>query len=82
MDQQKSVELTVDRPKTITRMRQLRRQKELTLKQLGALVGLGHSTVAAIEQGDVKPSYDSAKALATALGCSMEELLELVEVPV
>lgn len=69
------------RPIKVLRLRQLRRARELTLNALGQKVGLSPATISDFEHGRSKPSYDNALALATALGCSMEELLELVEVP-
>ena len=49
-------------------VRQLRKARQLTLKELGALAGISLSHVSAIERGATNPSVDVLNAIAGALG--------------
>lgn len=57
------------------RLRQLRKQKKLTQKQLAALIGVKNSIVSFYEVGDRIPSPEIIIKLATTLGVSADYLL-------
>jgi DNA-binding XRE family transcriptional regulator len=67
--------------RTVLRLRQLRRAREMTQESLGRKVGLDGGTIAMIESGARKPSFDTAKDLAAEFGVSIEELFSHVEIP-
>ena len=50
------------------KLRELRRRRALTLRQLGALAGLGHDTIHALEVGQHQPRPSTLRKLADALG--------------
>ena len=54
------------------RLKELRDGKGLTQKQLGDLAGMPVNTIARLERGERKPSWDTVLALANALGVSCE----------
>jgi DNA-binding XRE family transcriptional regulator len=58
------------------RLRNLREAKDLTRQALATAAGLSMSVVAAIEQGRIPdPRSSTLRALATALGVTLDELL-------
>jgi DNA-binding XRE family transcriptional regulator len=67
-------------PKRVLRLRQARRGKELTQKDLGRKVGLDASTISQIEKGVRDPSLRKGIDLAAAVGLSVEEAFSYVEV--
>lgn len=60
-------------PVTVT-LRQLRRDKGLTQNQLAQRAGVAQGSLSQWESGAVKPSLDSAKRLADALGISLDAM--------
>lgn len=56
------------------RLRQLRRQADLTQEKLAERSGLSRNYVAQLEQGKQDPSLTSLRGLSTALFCSLDEL--------
>jgi transcriptional regulator with XRE-family HTH domain len=58
------------------RLAALRRRAKLTQESLAKLADLTVSTVRKLEQTDAEPSWATAKALAVALGVSLDELAE------
>lgn len=48
-----------------------RKQKGLTQKELGAIVGVSHATIARYESDDVKPPLKVLEKLNKALGCDL-----------
>jgi len=64
----------------VLRLRQLRRERELTLEGLGTLVGLNGKTIGSFEQGRANPSFESALAIARVFGKSVEEVFSWVDV--
>lgn len=58
---------------------ELRKQKGLTLEQLGAKVGVSHGMIARIESGSKEPSIKLLVALAVALGVTPGELIDAPE---
>lgn len=53
-------------------LRELRRERGLTLEAVGFLAGLDQATVSRIERGLVEPSPETIVRLARALGMSIE----------
>lgn len=52
----------------------LRKKAKLSQAELGKIVGVGRSTVSMWEAGLAKPRMDKVPKLASALGCSIEDL--------
>ena len=57
------------------KLRQLRKEKNLSQKQLAALIGVQNSIISFYEVGDRTPSPDVIKRLAVALHVSADYLL-------
>lgn len=57
------------------RLRQLRKQKNLTQKQLAALIGVKNSIISFYEVGERMPSPEMVVKLASALNVSTDYLL-------
>jgi predicted transcriptional regulator/transcriptional regulator with XRE-family HTH domain len=66
---------TVDAITVGRRIRHLRREKGLTLDQLGAAVGRAGSQLSLVENGRREPKLDQLRAIATALGVPLTDLL-------
>lgn len=58
------------------RLRQLRKQKDLSQTELGELVDLHYTHIGRYERGASKPSADAMRRLADALGVSTDYLME------
>jgi transcriptional regulator with XRE-family HTH domain len=56
------------------RVRELRRERGLTLKGLGRLAGLSHPFLSQVERGLARPSLISVQRIADALGVPVAEL--------
>ena len=56
------------------RLRLIRKNRGLTLEQLGEAAGLGYKHIADIERGQKAPSFDAIDRLAEALGVRAYEL--------
>lgn len=56
------------------RVRELRRAKNWTLEEAAKRAGLARSTLSKIENGQMSPTYDALKKLATGLGISVPQL--------
>jgi transcriptional regulator with XRE-family HTH domain len=56
------------------RVRSLRRQRGLTLKELGRLAGLSHPFLSQVERGLARPSVASVERIADALGVPVAHL--------
>lgn len=56
------------------RVRELRRQRGLTLKALGRLAGLSHPFLSQVERGLARPSLTSVERIALALGVPVAQL--------
>jgi len=65
----------------VLRLRQLRRAREMTQKDLGDRVGLDTTTISQIESGTREPSLKKARAIASVFGVSIEDLFSHVEIP-
>lgn len=59
------------------KIRQLRLQRDMSLRDLGKISGLSYSFIGSLEKGRFSPSRDSVLALAQALGADRDELLML-----
>ena len=53
------------------RLRELRRRRQLTVRELSARAGLSHSTISLIERDHISPSVDSLAAVLDALGTTL-----------
>ena len=60
-----------------TRIRQLRKEKNLTLRSLAERSGLSYSFIASLEKGRYNPSRESIYALSNPLDADVKELLKL-----
>lgn len=56
-------------------MRKLRKQKGLSMKQLGEMVGLAEVTISTYETGRSEPSLDALCAIADVLDVSLDYLV-------
>ena len=56
-------------------MRELRKKKGLTMKQLGAVVGLSESTISLYENGKHEPDIETMGKIADVLEVSVDRLL-------
>ena len=56
------------------RVRQLRKARNWTLEQAAGQAGLARSTLSKIENGQMSPTYDALKKLATGLGITIPQL--------
>ena len=70
------------RTKTVLRLRQLRRAREMSQEALGRRVGLTKSAIYGIEKGTKQPSLAAARALAAEFRLPIEEILSSVEIAV
>ena len=59
----------------MNRMREIRRERGLTMKELGKLVGMGESTISLYETGKHDPDIDTLNRIADALSVTVDELL-------
>jgi putative transcriptional regulator len=64
----------------VMRLRQLRRQREMTQAQLAKRVGMPRTSICLIEKGQRQPSLDNARAIAAVFGESVEQVFDYVEV--
>jgi len=56
-------------------VRRIREQRQIPQKRLAEIVGVSPPMISQIERGTKNPSLQIGKAIADALGCTMEELL-------
>lgn len=56
-------------------LRKIRKRRFLTMKELGALVGVTESAIGMYETGRRVPNYEMLLKLSEALQCSIEELV-------
>lgn len=60
---------------TAAKLRNERKRKKLTQKQLGMLVGIDENTVSSYETGRISPTVERMRELAGALGCELAAIL-------
>lgn len=60
-------------PKIGLHVRELRRRRQLSSRELAARAGVSHSTISLIEQDHVSPSIDTIGAIVDALGTTLVE---------
>lgn len=63
------------------RVRELRKQRDLTLAELGIRVDLTASSLSKVEKGSVSISFDALARLANGLEVNVSELFENIETP-
>ena len=59
----------------LEKMRELRRQKGLSMKQVGEIVGVGEGAISTYETGRSEPSLSVLCAIADVLDCSLDLLV-------
>lgn len=59
----------------MNKMRELRKKKKLTMKELGKAVGVSESTISLYENGKHEPDIVTIKRIADILETSLDELL-------
>lgn len=62
-----------------TAIRELRKQKELTIEDLAGSAAVHPTTLSKIERGITSPRWDNVSALATALAIDSSALVRLAE---
>lgn len=67
--------MTVDRKRFGAEVRKRRTRLDWSQAELADKAGIHSNTVARIERGEFEPSLSMADALASALGCRIEDLL-------
>lgn len=63
-------------------LRRIRREKHMTMKQLGEKTGVTESAIGQYETGKRKPSYEMILKLSEALECSVADLMYEEDWPV
>lgn len=63
------------------RMRELRKQKKITMKQLGVLVGCSESAISQYETGKREPDFETLLKIAEYFGVSTDYLLNTEKAP-
>lgn len=63
-------------------IREIRKEKGLTMKKLGELVGVTESAIGQYETGRRKPDYEMLLRISEALDSSVDELLNGKKIPV
>lgn len=64
---------------TGTKIKEIRKQKGLTQKQLGDLCGMADSAIRRYENGNANPKIETLQKIADALGCSLIALIGIDE---
>lgn len=57
------------------RLREIRKRRKLTMKQLGEMVGVTESAIGLYETGRRKPDYEMLLKLGEALDCSVPDII-------
>lgn len=58
-----------------TKIAAIRRKKGMTQTELAKIIGLSQKDISRWERGEVKPNSDNLKKLASALQCSIDDIL-------
>jgi len=58
------------------KVREIRNEKKLSLRQLAAMTDMNHAYLSRIENGKVQPSVESLIKIAKALGCDVADFFE------
>lgn len=64
---------------TGSRIKEIRKQKGLTQKQLGDLCGMADSAIRRYENGKANPKIETLQKIATALKCNLSDLMDADE---
>jgi len=59
----------------ISRLAEMRKQMNISQKQLAEAVGVTQKDISRWERGDVKPNIKNLKKLANALGCTVDDII-------
>jgi len=65
----------------VENLRRIRKEKGLTMKQLGAMTDVSESMIQMVETGTRKPSFELLLKLGEALDCSVNDLLDTKKEP-
>lgn len=65
-----------------TKIKEIRKQKGLTQKQLGDLCGIADSNIRKYENGKQNPKIETLQKIADALGCDILDLMEIEVEPI
>lgn len=57
-------------------MKEIRKEKKITFRELGKLTGISFTNLSQYENGKMQPSIYKAAEIAKALGCTVDKLLE------
>lgn len=63
------------------KIRELRKQRKLTMKELGEKINVAESTVSLYENGKRQPDFETIKKLADFFGVTTDYLLERTDTP-
>ncbi len=63
-------------------IREIRKAKGMTMKQLGKIVGVTESAIGQYEKGKRKPDYEMLLKISEALDSSVDELLNGKKIPI
>lgn len=63
----------------MNKIERLRREKNLSQKELGEILELTQSAISKIETGAALPSMETARKLTKFLGCTLDELFGVEE---
>ena len=61
------------------KIREIRKQRKMTMKQLGDIVGVTESAIGHYETGKREPSYELLRKISKALDCRVADLFEADE---
>jgi len=64
-----------------TRLREWRKKRDMTLKQLGDASGVHYVSIARLEAGDLDPQLSTLLKLCGALGITLNQLVEVATKP-
>lgn len=67
--------------KPLNRVRELRKERDMTLKEMGERLGVGEMAVSNYETGRRQPSLETVKRIADIFGVTVDYLLERTDRP-
>ncbi|MEK5205197.1 helix-turn-helix domain-containing protein [Bacillus sp. FSL R10-2789] len=61
------------------RIRELRKEKKVSLSEVGKTVNLSHNFLSEVERGKKEPSYNTLRTLSCYFGIDEDELFEIID---
>jgi len=55
----------------LTKLKEIRKMRKLSIRQLSAITGIHHDRISYIERAKVNPSFKTVEAIAEALGAKI-----------